>query len=214
MARCLAGRYTCVFSDSDKPRRTVYKPRKPRNIGGSVEQSLPVIGEQERNVETAKGRPFIESGDSSEGINNFKRLHHGAFERLLPYKLSSTGSTSVYSEISGPTTISRSGLGNIRTDTDPVQRLSLRDIEQYVSRYESLQHRFPFVVLPRQWTIQKMKEEHPFLLIGILSAMTVHETHVNPRLHAEFLRVLSERTILQGEKSLDILQGILVQVAW
>jgi hypothetical protein len=189
----------------------VYKPRKQRNQAGSVEQSLLVDSEKERNVETIKGHCSVESGDNFEEINKFKLLHREAFERLLPYDITSPGSTSVNSKTLKPTS---SGSGNISIVTDTAQLLSSRDIEHYVLRFESLQRHFPFVTLPRHWTVQNMSEDHPFLLIGILSAMTVHETHVNPCLHAEFLRVLAEKAILQGEKSLDILQGILVQLAW
>lgn len=59
-----------------------------------------------------------------------------------------------------------------------------------------------------------MRENRPILLLGIASAMSVHELDVNISLHRDFLRVVAERAVVQGEKSLDIIQGILVQMAW
>lgn len=35
-----------------------------------------------------------------------------------------------------------------------------------------------------------------------------------PRLHAELLRTLSERVVIGGEQNLDIIQRVLVQLAW
>jgi len=58
-----------------------------------------------------------------------------------------------------------------------------------------------------------MREEHPFHLLGVLSAMTVHEVDKNLCLRTEFLRVLAEQPVVNGEKSLDVIQGILLRIA-
>lgn len=57
-------------------------------------------------------------------------------------------------------------------------------------------------------------KHHPFLLLGILAAMSVPDVYVHQRLDAKFKRVLSEKTIEREEKSLDLLQGLLVYLAW
>lgn len=59
-----------------------------------------------------------------------------------------------------------------------------------------------------------MKREHPFLLLGILSAMTMHEVELSIPIHEEFLRLIAGKVVTAAEKSLDIIQGIIVQVAW
>lgn len=57
-------------------------------------------------------------------------------------------------------------------------------------------------------------KRHPFLLLGILSAMSMPDIYIHQRLDAKFRRVLSEKTIERDEKSLDLLQGLLVYLAW
>lgn len=57
-------------------------------------------------------------------------------------------------------------------------------------------------------------KRHPFLLLGILAAMSMPDVYVHQRLDAKFKRVLSEKTIERDEKSLDLLQGLLVYLAW
>jgi hypothetical protein len=63
-------------------------------------------------------------------------------------------------------------------------------------------------------SVYNMRQNHPFLLLGILCAMTVHEVPLNSRFHAELLRTLSDRVVIGGEENLDIIQGLLVQLAW
>jgi hypothetical protein len=88
------------------------------------------------------------------------------------------------------------------------------EVERYLHKYQSLLHYFPFLPLPPNWTAYDMRMNHPFFLLGIISAMTIHDLRTNPRVHSHFLRVLAERVVVQGEKSLDIVRGILVQLAW
>jgi hypothetical protein len=59
-----------------------------------------------------------------------------------------------------------------------------------------------------------MLQRHPFLLLGILSAMSAKDAPVHRRLDVEFRRVLGEKVTMNGEKSLDILQGLIVHIAW
>ena len=88
------------------------------------------------------------------------------------------------------------------------------EIEQYLYKYERLFHFFPFLPLPPGWSVNNMRTNHSLFLLGIISAMTIHDVEINVRVHTRFLRVLAERVVVRGEKNLDIIQGILVQLAW
>jgi hypothetical protein len=59
-----------------------------------------------------------------------------------------------------------------------------------------------------------MLQRHPFLVLGVLSAMSAKYSHIHQRLDVEFRKALSEKVTMNGEKSLDILQGLLVHIAW
>ncbi|KAI9694715.1 MAG: hypothetical protein M1822_000331 [Bathelium mastoideum] len=93
-------------------------------------------------------------------------------------------------------------------------RLGDAEVEQYLYKYERLFHYFPFLPLPPGWSVNSMRTDHPFFLLGIISAMTIHDVEINAQVHSQFLRVLAERAVVRGEKSLDIVQGIIVQLAW
>jgi hypothetical protein len=92
--------------------------------------------------------------------------------------------------------------------------LNANQVEKFLNRFESRFAYFPFVVLPPAWTVMSMLQRHPFLVLGILSAMSAEDAILHRRLDCEFRRVLGEKVTMNGEKSLDILQGLLVHIAW
>ncbi|KAF2095330.1 hypothetical protein NA57DRAFT_79820 [Rhizodiscina lignyota] len=148
---------------------------------------------------------------SAEVVNSLDWFHRNVVLRLFRGNVpSDSGSGSQSGTVSS--TSPRSDKPNLGSHIP--QSLEPSDVERYLRKYERLRSYFPFVPLPQGWTVQQMKQDHPFLLLGILSAMTLHEVTLNVHLHAEFLRVLAERAVTNGEKSLDLIQGILVQIAW
>lgn len=73
---------------------------------------------------------------------------------------------------------------------------------------------FPFVVTSPALSVRDLKERRPFLL---LVALTVACRHDMPRQKAMAKRVreiLSQKVLLKGEQSLDLLQGLLIFTAW
>ena len=63
----------------------------------------------------------------------------------------------------------------------------------YLRRYEELNAYFPFVLLPEKWTLPILLHDHPFLLLGILSAVATDDLQKHRSLETEFRRVLSEK---------------------
>ncbi|KIW02787.1 hypothetical protein, variant [Verruconis gallopava] len=73
---------------------------------------------------------------------------------------------------------------------------------------------FPFVQLPRGLTVATLVEERPFLLLAIASAAAFEYPQLQRTLEAELKEMLSLQVIINGNRSLDILQGLLVYLAW
>jgi hypothetical protein len=96
----------------------------------------------------------------------------------------------------------------IRRQLDPTMA------ERLIRRYESLQQCFPFVTLPKGWTLDSMSQKRPFLTLGILSAMSNANVSLQQRLDLAFRRALSELVLVNGDVSLDLLQGLMVYTAW
>jgi hypothetical protein len=92
--------------------------------------------------------------------------------------------------------------------------LTPEEAEKCLLRYRTISPvYFPFVVLSNDWTLQSMMRHSPTLLLGILTTMC-KSTHLQKTLDSGFREVVSQRVLVRGEKSLDILQALLVYLAW
>lgn len=63
-------------------------------------------------------------------------------------------------------------------------------------------------------TLDSLRREKPFLLLSILSSAASSNEKLQSQLELELRESLSRRVIVHGEKSLDLLQGVLVYLTW
>lgn len=73
---------------------------------------------------------------------------------------------------------------------------------------------FPYVYIPPEATIPSLSRSSPFLLLAILTVASSPDSELHHQMDHEFRRVLSSKVIVEGQKSLDFLQGMLVYIAW
>lgn len=73
---------------------------------------------------------------------------------------------------------------------------------------------FPFVRLSDTWTAASMAKDSPFLLLAAVAAASSKYCHLQDALINQFKESLSQRVVMAGEKSLDLIQGLLVHLAW
>jgi hypothetical protein len=59
-----------------------------------------------------------------------------------------------------------------------------------------------------------MAEDRPFLLLAAVAAASPKYCHLQDALIGQFKESLSHRVVMAGEKDLDLLQGLLVHLAW
>lgn len=86
---------------------------------------------------------------------------------------------------------------------------------EYLQCFRTKSIYFPFVVLPAHTMLDTLRREKPFLLLSVLSISAVQSpSRLQKTLELELRESLSRRTIMNGEKSLDLLQGLLVYIAW
>lgn len=72
---------------------------------------------------------------------------------------------------------------------------------------------FPFVCIPADTTPIQLREQRPFLYLCIMAVSTTSITH--QRLMSQAIRKIGAREmVISSEKSLDLLQGMLVVIAW
>ena len=102
----------------------------------------------------------------------------------------------------------------------PIESIcSPSQIEQLLTRFRQMQSFFPFVVIPADWTAADMLIRRPFLLLAAItnSAMGAPEiasSEVRDKLSKHFKETLASRVIVDAENNLDLIQGLLVHLAW
>ncbi|KAF1968204.1 hypothetical protein BU23DRAFT_572572 [Bimuria novae-zelandiae CBS 107.79] len=103
-----------------------------------------------------------------------------------------------------------SGLGRM----DPVIRsISIIHMQSLLESYRAMTTFFPFVLLPRECFCKDLIQQRPILLFAVLTAASHDSPQLQASLSREFRKVVMVK-IMNGEKSLDLLQGLLVFIAW
>ncbi|KFZ16534.1 hypothetical protein V502_05049 [Pseudogymnoascus sp. VKM F-4520 (FW-2644)] len=112
----------------------------------------------------------------------------------------------------GPTPAVTSGM--IKDVIDD-EMLDMEAASRYLEIFRTVMvHRFPFVVISPSVTAQELREKKPFLFLTVLAAASYENMPLQRRLGKEIKHVVSSRMIFGGEASIEILQGILVYLAW
>jgi hypothetical protein len=86
--------------------------------------------------------------------------------------------------------------------------------EKLLQEYSTHVPYFPFVVISQNDSLKSLRREKPFLLLSILATSSRCHKQLQDKLEMEVRKDLGQRVIVQGEKSLDLLQGLLVYLAW
>lgn len=94
------------------------------------------------------------------------------------------------------------------------RRLTLPQATHLLKSYIPKLPFFPFVTLPTNPSIPLLSQQSPFLLLAILTVAAIPHPYLHHQLDQEFRRVLSLKLIVESQKSLDYLMGLLVYVAW
>ncbi|KAL1966514.1 hypothetical protein VTN77DRAFT_4436 [Rasamsonia byssochlamydoides] len=89
------------------------------------------------------------------------------------------------------------------------------DQDTYLSIFKtSMARHFPFVVIDDHHSAEELRLTKPFLLEVVLVAACYKGSGRQTVLGKEIIEHLSRRMLFEGEKSLDLLQGLLVYIAW
>lgn len=94
------------------------------------------------------------------------------------------------------------------------RQVSLEEARILLREFETFSTWFPFVQIKQDIAIPTLSKTSPFLLLAILTTMTRSNPDLYHQLDHEFRRVLNQKLVVEGKKSLDMLQGLLVYLAW
>ena len=73
---------------------------------------------------------------------------------------------------------------------------------------------FPFVLLSPDETSKSLSHDKPFLFLSIVAVTSYANPQLQRRLGREIMNQIASRMIIKNEKGLDLLQGLLVYLAW
>jgi hypothetical protein len=97
---------------------------------------------------------------------------------------------------------------------DPVIRsISLAHMQTLLETYRHMVDFFPFVTLPKDCSCQDLSQHRPLLMFAVLTVASHESAQLQQTLSREFRKTIMVQ-ILTGKKSLDLLQGLLIFLAW
>lgn len=92
--------------------------------------------------------------------------------------------------------------------------IGLQEADELLSLFKQRHAYFPFITVPKALQSHEMARTTPFLLLAILTVCSTRRPRLHRRTEERFRRILSEKVIVQGQKSLEYVQGLLVYLAW
>ncbi|KAJ5790482.1 uncharacterized protein N7518_007493 [Penicillium psychrosexuale] len=93
--------------------------------------------------------------------------------------------------------------------------LDVDTAERYLSTFKTkLTPHFPFVVVPPDVSFKQLHQEKPFLCLAILASASYENMPLQRALGDEVKKVVASRMVIGGEISFELLQGLLVFLAW
>ncbi|CAH0027496.1 unnamed protein product [Clonostachys rhizophaga] len=134
-----------------------------------------------------------------------------------PYSIPSVSSVGVASltQLTPPTSDAGSAWGTRPPDVVDRGLLSAEVAHETLQtfRNKAINH-FPFVVLPHHANLHSVRRDTPFLFLCIMATMMVKDCTLQRQLGEEIRTQAYQRIMMGREKSMDLLQGLLVHVAW
>jgi hypothetical protein len=94
------------------------------------------------------------------------------------------------------------------------RKINLAQAEELLAAFRPKAPFFPFIRIPAHATVPSLSRDSPFLLLAILTIASSKDAVLAHQMDHEFRRILSSKVIVEGQKSLDFLQGMLLYIAW
>ncbi|KAL7806658.1 hypothetical protein V8C44DRAFT_338519 [Trichoderma aethiopicum] len=201
--KCLASRRECVSRTKARPRRT------RRVVSSSDAEPSPECLGQSSTFSINYFVPPRPNVDDS--FATLREVHNCAFDSLLEVNESNeilqTPSESICSTSSNQ---SRSLF-----DTWRKPQFNLASAEALLNSFDCMADYIPFITLPAGSTVTYVASTRPFVLLAILTVASRSRTVQKHSLYdEEFLRVLGLKYVSGGERSIQLLQGLLIYCAW
>jgi hypothetical protein len=216
--KCLhskSGRVSCTWAEQ-KPRRRSSKPSSKARVTELEAKLNELIARVDQSQvsrdESASGRKEGRVGDSP-CTNSTLQSRDSCFS--LPTAGSIPGSGL---DFATPLDL-YAGYPRINIDQSLPEvllacGLSIDTADGYLLQFRNMSAYFPFVIIPNEATVLSMSQDRPFLCLAALAAATSLEKNLQKSLEQSFRVAILQKIMLDGERNLDLLNGLLVYLAW
>lgn len=109
--------------------------------------------------------------------------------------------------------ISQGGTGSVSSGLHELPAVALDVVDPVETYRNSFATLFPFIVIPLDMTSANLYKERPFLHLSI-SMITCKRAQAQKYYAYRARQSMAERIVMNDECSLDLLQGLLVHIAW
>ncbi|KAJ5347473.1 uncharacterized protein N7506_000726 [Penicillium brevicompactum] len=210
--RCAKGKRSCIFV---APQRRRPRKRTDSRVA-QLEKEMRVMRSLLKNRIPEEDEESEESDDDHEDLKSSGRDHSANSDdaRYMDYspELLTHG-------VSVPDFAFPAGLEEERQPVeDVIDRgiLSIDDAEQLVAYYiHELAPLFPLVLLPHTTTAVSLRATKPVLFLSVIAATAISvDAGLAAVLNREIVRLYSERFFIEGEKSLELVQALLLMIVF
>lgn len=154
----------------------------------------------------------------SDPVAVLQQHHEKDFKRILPVDIQDNSPLSPTTSGTEPTPeealLSASPVLETSQHVINQRRLTIDQASELLQSFRDMTNFFPFVVVPPDATVQLISKDSPFLLLAILTAASGADMQLQYQLDHEFKKILSSKVVVEGQRNLDFLQGLLVYIAW
>ncbi|KAB8277404.1 hypothetical protein BDV30DRAFT_234736 [Aspergillus minisclerotigenes] len=158
---------------------------------------------------------YRETGRRFKGFKKDRQIE--ALESKINELMANCESTSTKQTTPGHATYNSNDEEADQATMDVVARgyLSMEAAQSFIDIYRTdMTLHFPFVVISPQVTATDLRQQKPFLFLAVLASAAYSNMPLQRLLGREFKKVIASRMITSGEVSFELLQGMLVFLAW
>ncbi|RAL07373.1 Zn(II)2Cys6 transcription factor domain-containing protein [Aspergillus homomorphus CBS 101889] len=92
---------------------------------------------------------------------------------------------------------------------------TLEEADELLAKFRAQKmHHFPFVIIPPEMDVASLRDQYPFLLTCVVWASLEHNASLQLRMEGVIRQTIATRVFVNGERNMDLLQGLLVHSAW
>ncbi|KAE8424016.1 hypothetical protein BDV36DRAFT_290113 [Aspergillus pseudocaelatus] len=158
---------------------------------------------------------YRETGRRFKGFKKDRQIE--ALESRINELMTHSKLTPANQTTRGNATHSLNGEETDETRLDVIAQglVNMETAQSLIDLYKSdMRLHFPFVVISSQVTASDLRQQKPFLFLAVLASAAYSNMPLQRLLGKEIRKVIASRMVLHGEVSFELLQGILVFLAW